>query len=319
MRYSILGFDQEKVLQVQKDKIDNKGKITTLKLDMTDLMLLDYIHYASGSPRMSKKLKNNLVYVWLYHKKILEDLPILDIKENMLKKRLSKLVYLEMVDTITVADEHTRGSRSYYAITDKCESLIYDGETKCKKLHEENEPSVKNYTQNEQPSVKNYTSNNKQLNNIDKQLNKTNSKELVQNFSFGKQSSKKENLYSKCQHMIDDFTDDTQIRIDLQDYLQLLLEMRKDGLNFYANNWKGLLRKLKELSTNADTQHKIICQSIEKGYKSFFPVNDYTKPNKRKIFGETDRMSCEQYTEQELEELRKLNEERERQGLRTKF
>ena len=119
--------------------------------------------------------------------------------------------------------------------------------------------------------------------------------------------------------MIDDFTSDTQVRTDLQDYLQLLLEMRKDGLNFYANNWKGLLRKLKELSTNADAQHKIICQSIEKGYKSFFPVNDYTKSNKRKIFGENDRISCEQYTEQELEELRKLNEERERQGLRTKF
>lgn len=160
---------------------------------------------------------------------------------------------------------------------------------------------------------------NKKSNTKKESNNKTNSKELVQDFEFGKQSHKKENLYSKCLHMIDDFTDDTQIRIDLQDYLQLLLEMRKDGLNFYANNWKGLLRKLKELSIDADTQHKIICQSIEKGYKSFFPVNDYMKPNKRKIFGETDRMSCEQYTEQELEELRKLNEERERQGLQTKF
>lgn len=162
--------------------------------------------------------------------------------------------------------------------------------------------------------------NKQNTNKTNTKKNKTNSKELVQNFDFGKKSnSKKENLYNQCIHMIDDFTNDTQIKNDLHEYLQLLLEMRKDGSTFYANNWKGLLRKLKDLSTNTEEQHKIICQSIERGYKSFFPVNDYQSSNRRNKFGESYGVSCEHITEEELEEMRKHNEERARQGLQTKF
>ena len=120
-----------------------------------------------------------------------------------------------------------------------------------------------------------HLNNNKQT-NLKKE--KTNSKELVQDFSFGKQKPKKQNLFSKCVSLIDDFTRDTQIRIDLTDYLKVLLEMKQDGYNLYTNVWKGLLRKLDQLSTDPNIQHEIIRQSIERGYKSFFPVNNYSKP-----------------------------------------
>ena len=120
-----------------------------------------------------------------------------------------------------------------------------------------------------------HLNNNKQT-NLKKE--KTNSKELVQDFSFGKQKPKKQNLFSKCVSLIDDFTRDTQIRIDLTDYLKVLLEMKQDGYNLYTNVWKGLLKKLDQLSTDPNIQHEIIRQSIERGYKSFFPVNNYSKP-----------------------------------------
>jgi hypothetical protein len=117
--------------------------------------------------------------------------------------------------------------------------------------------------------------------------------------------------------MIDDFTSDTQVRIDLQDYLQLLLEMRNNGYNLYVNTWKGLLNKLNKLSSNSNKQHEIIRQSIERGYKSFFPVNN-TDDNKKK-FGEENGVYCIPITDEQLKEIDKLNEEREKNGLRTYF
>ena len=162
-----------------------------------------------------------------------------------------------------------------------------------------------------------HLNNNKQT-NLKKE--KTNSKELVQDFSFGKQKPKKQNLFTKCVSLIDDFTRDTQIRIDLTDYLKVLLEMKQDGYNLYTNVWKGLLRKLDQLSTDPNIQHEIIRQSIERGYKSFFPVNNYSKSNdvtKNKPWEEGVRSS--RYTEVELEELEELNRQREQAGMRTRF
>lgn len=163
-----------------------------------------------------------------------------------------------------------------------------------------------------------YLNNNKQTNIINKQ--NTNSKELVQNsdFQFGKtkQKPKKENLFIKCVSLIDEFTGDTQIRIDLTDYLKLLLEMRKDGLNFYANNWKGLLRKLASLSNDPKEQHDIICQSIERGYKSFFPVNTY---NSNSIRSESGTRHVPRMTEKDYEEEAIHRAELEARGVRTTF
>ena len=117
--------------------------------------------------------------------------------------------------------------------------------------------------------------------------------------------------------MIDSYTTDTQIRLDLVQYLNVLFEMKKDGYILYANVWKGLLRKLNELSTDPKEQHKIICQSIERGYKSFFPVNSYSNNLKEKPW--EAGVSSVAYTDEELAELRRIDAEREAKGMRTKF
>ena len=156
-----------------------------------------------------------------------------------------------------------------------------------------------------------------QANNIDSNIvnNKTNSKELVQNFEFGKSKEKKENLYSKCVALIDDFTNDIQLRTDLTDYLKLLLEMRKDGYVLYTNTWKGILRKLADLSGDDEHRCKIVRQSIERGYKSLFPLNT----RRLKALDTEYGVVSDAYTSEELAELKKLDEEREKNGQRTKF
>lgn len=179
MRYSVLGFNQAKVMEL--------SNTMNTKIDIEDLMLLTYIQTAAGSTTMLKHLEDNKVFVWLSHSKILEDLPILNIKEDMLKKRLAKLVELGLVETKKLANEKLRGSRSYYCITELCETLLYENEedtTKCKKLHLENGPSVKNYTCSERPSVKNYTSSNNQLINTDNIVKKDNKDVYTQRFIF---------------------------------------------------------------------------------------------------------------------------------------
>ena len=151
-----------------------------------------------------------------------------------------------------------------------------------------------------------------------KKQNNTNSKELVQNFNFGKQKhGTKQNLFTQCVNLIDEFTGDTQIRIDLVDYLKLLLEMRKDGLNFYANTWKGLLRKLASLSDDPKEQHYIICQSIERGYKSFFPVNNYSK--NRGIQSESGVRHVPRMTEEDYAEEEQRLAELEAKGVQVRF
>lgn len=159
----------------------------------------------------------------------------------------------------------------------------------------------------EQETQDMHLNNNKQT-NLKKE--KTNSKELVQDFSFGKQKPKKQNLFSKCVSLIDDFTKDTQIRIDLTDYLKVLLEMKQDGYNLYTNVWKGLLKKLNQLSTDPNIQHEIIRQSIERGYKSFFPVNNYSNNyDVRKGKAWEEGISCDTYTEEEKRQIERDREE----------
>lgn len=144
----------------------------------------------------------------------------------------------------------------------------------------------------------------------------TNSKELVQNFNFGKQKPKKQNLFSKCVSLIDsyDFANQTNIRNLLVEYLQFRISVKDKPL--YTNMWKGMLNKLCELADD-DTllYERIIKQSIEKGYLSFYPIKQFS--NVSKPWEEGVRSS--RYTEKELEELEELNRQREEAGMRTRF
>ena len=114
MKYSILGFSQEKIIAYDK---------AGLKCDLTDLLLLNYIVYAQANPKMKHILdENDNPCVWLYHEYILNELPILNISEGTLKNRLTKLRKMELITSKTVANEDSQGSRTYYRIT----SLLYD-------------------------------------------------------------------------------------------------------------------------------------------------------------------------------------------------
>lgn len=246
MRYSILGFNQEELIKYD--------------IDMTDILLLDYIQKALSQPSMIKTTKDEQPYVWLQHSKILEDLPILNIKESMLKKRIAKLVDLGLIESINVANNQGRGSRSYYTITEAFESLQM---TECKKL-----------SLVERPSVKNYTPNN--LLNIDNKLNKTISKDIVEKSP----KTKKLSLWDKCVSAIDDFTDDSILRELLVSSLKMFMEnSRESGIAFYTNHFKGKLNNLKKLSEDNYQQRKIVQQTLDNGWNNFYELKENRKSN----------------------------------------
>lgn len=158
---------------------------------------------------------------------------------------------------------------------------------------------------------------------------KSNSKELLQNFEFGKQKSKKPNLYTKCSSLIKTFTSDKDLQNALKTFLDLRLEMaREENKQFYFGMWTHLISELKQLATNdvgaldIELAKEIVSRSTIRGWKHFYELtsNDFVKNydvTKHKPWEEGVRSS--KYTEEELEELEELNREREKKGMRTTF
>lgn len=100
MRYSILGFNQEQLLKLQKEQ---DGKIK--KLDVTDILILRNIADFMNRGKVVKYTIDDKVYFSIQYSVILEDLPILDIKKQALSDRLDKMVFLDVLEKIVVKNQ----------------------------------------------------------------------------------------------------------------------------------------------------------------------------------------------------------------------
>ena len=299
MKYSILGFNQEKIVNYTKDD---------LKCDLTDLLLLNYIIYAQSNPRMKHILDDDeQSCVWLCHEHLLEDLPILNISEGTLKNRLTKLRKMELITSKTFSNYSERGTKTYYRITELLYEMISDT------------TSLKNDVKTEPRHLK-MTSNNKS-NNItvskDTVNNKVVSKDTTVDFLKSAEKKPKKSLYEKCLALIDNFTDDAILREMLVKILQINLANAKEaGRPFYTNNFVGRLNKLKELSDDNYTQREIVKQSIDNGWSNFYELKNrgYNSNPERSA-----NAKSVDYTQEELDELARQDEERRQRGERVVF
>lgn len=279
-----MGFNQEKIIN------------SDLDLDMTDLTLLDYIYTACSRPSMIHTFdENNQPYVWLKHSKVLEDLPILRIGEEALKKRIKKLVDCGLLKSI-VTSQDTKGRRAYYTITLTCEELRYNNQVYLDTLD------------NERPSVSKYTSDNKL--NIDNNTDNTNvlsTENSVDDFLVSeiskKPKAKKPTLYSNCMSLIDDFTEDQEVRDNLKDFLTMRLANKDKP--FGANTFKGMLKKLRTLTDSKEMCIKIIQQAIDRCYLTFYPLSNGRQRGCPEIISKGEK---HQLTDYEYEEAMELDE-----------
>ena len=99
MKYSILGFNQEKLLQYN--------------LNLNEILLLSYIYDAQASPTMNHILEDGKTYTWLNHSKIQSDLPILDADERQLKRYIKHLNDCELINSKQITVNGIRGSRQH--------------------------------------------------------------------------------------------------------------------------------------------------------------------------------------------------------------
>lgn len=120
----------------------------------------------------------------------------------------------------------------------------------------------------------NNNKNNKEINN------KTISKDIVENFQFGtkKEKTKKPSLYDKCVSLINDFTEDKELKDLLVKSLNMFLEnSRESNTPFYTNHFKGKLNALKSLSDDTIEQRKIVQQTLDNGWNNFYELKQNSK------------------------------------------
>ena len=89
MKYTIEGFNQEYAVSLRKE-IEVKGKTVVRKIDCTDLVILRW--FVDFYPSMKKMTVDGEEYAWLTHKKLVADLPLVDISKRSFSERMQKLV-----------------------------------------------------------------------------------------------------------------------------------------------------------------------------------------------------------------------------------
>ena len=127
MKFSVLGFNQQKCLQLvaTKEVKDKNGKrIVELRLDVTDLLILRSIADFMNRSKIRKVIIEDKMYCWVKYSTIMEDLPILSIKQQALTDRLDKMVILGLLEKQV---ERTQlGTFSYFRVGKNYEDLLYD-------------------------------------------------------------------------------------------------------------------------------------------------------------------------------------------------
>lgn len=104
MKISIEGFNQAYATTLRKRVVKN-GKEKEIKIDCTDLVILRW--FVDFYPNMKKMEVDGVQYAWLTHKKLKEDLPIIDISKKAFIERMKKLVEFEILDYRIVKSEGT--------------------------------------------------------------------------------------------------------------------------------------------------------------------------------------------------------------------
>lgn len=125
MKTSIEGFSQAYAMTLKK-KVDIKDKVIERKIDCTDLVILRW--FVDFFPKMKKIEINGVQYAWLSHKKLCEDLPLIDINKRAFIERMQKLVDFGI---LTYVFDKESGSLSLYGFGDNYINLITSNSIGC--------------------------------------------------------------------------------------------------------------------------------------------------------------------------------------------
>ena len=120
MKLFVNGFSQEAVLSMVDTVKDSHGKEKTIRIDCTDLEILRWL--VDFYPKMSKIKDGECEYAFFTYKKVLEDLPILNVSKHALADRFRKMEHFGILKL--KCDKNKDGTFTYVGLGDAYVSLI---------------------------------------------------------------------------------------------------------------------------------------------------------------------------------------------------
>lgn len=259
MKYSILGFNQQKVLSLVKEVKDEKnGKTITISIDVDDLLILSLIADLSNRKSIRKVLLEDGQYAWISYNVILEDLPILRIDKKQLRRRLDKLVEFDLID-LKVERVNGSGTFVYMKIGKLYEELKYTKEEENKGGQKSIEGEDKNVYGGGQKSTPKDSSIKQEEENKEERIDK----------SIPKKKAK-----------FDVYADLSYVDAAYSDIWKEWLEY-KDAIKSQYNAQKGAIIQYNSLLKYADNNvvlaNAIVKRSIERSWQGLFELNDKEK------------------------------------------
>lgn len=124
MKYSILGFDQNKVLGLI-DKVNaNREKGQHIYIDVDDLLILSEVADLENRKSIRKIILDDGQYSWISYNLIIDDLPILRIGKKQLSRKIDKLAEFNLIE---LRVERIKGSGTFIYIRtgNEYEGLLY--------------------------------------------------------------------------------------------------------------------------------------------------------------------------------------------------
>lgn len=266
MKYTIEGFSQEYALTLTK-QVEEKGKLKTVKVDCIDLIILRW--FVDFYPKMTKVEIDGVQYAWLNYKKLLDDMPLLDMGKHMLAIRLQKLCEFGI---LTHKNIKCGGNFSYYGFGANYHNLIEKPCATDEHLMQDNaEPCATNCTT--------LVQNNAEPCAISCNTNNSSTKDS----SAKDSSTKKEKKVSKAtsfDEIIGEYTQNEALKISLVEFVKMRSLNKRQPLTSHGLDL--LLKKLDKLGQTDAQKIEIVDQSVMRGWAGFFAVNEGNKPKQDK-------------------------------------
>lgn len=244
MKYSILGFNQSRILSLQKTKNEK-----IIKLDITDLLILKDVADFMNRSKVIKYTIDDKVFFSVQYATILEDLPILDIKKQALSDRLDKMVYLGVLEKKVIKNQ--AGTFVAFRMGVEYENLLYSC-TSSEILPTSSEIQVQEYQNTT------HNTNITNTNNIEKEIDKSISKKKVGN-AF--------NVREDLSYVAEEYVDIWNEWLDYKDEIKKQYKTQR-GAN---SQYKSLV---KYANNNPILANAIVKNSIEHSWDGIFALTD---------------------------------------------
>lgn len=253
MKYTILGFNQEKALE--------------LGFDVEDLLIIRWFVDFYSSSKMIKMNVGDKTYAWVNYSGVIKDIPILNMKKDTLSRRMKKICETGIMEHETLKQG---GTFSLYKLTDKYDQLISnDGIT------EGTEKNPEGYGKKSRPVTEKNPEQNINLlnNNSIKDININSSKE---EFLHPKNEDVEKNIKKETVNsVIAEYTESKDLQDALHDFADMRTKMRKP---LTPRAMKLSLNKLNELALDDVTKIAIVNQSIVHSWSTFYKLQNNNGP-----------------------------------------